>query len=74
MKNIWKYLLLGLGVVAVEWIFLAVFIGVFNGLGQTGAVVLGAAFFLAFEMAVCTGVIISKIERTKEKSDSNHAE
>ena len=63
MKNIWKYILIGLGVVIVEWIFLALFIEVFNGLGQTGGVVIGAAFFLAFEMVICTGVIISKIER-----------
>lgn len=65
MKNIWKYILIGLGVVIVEWIFLALFIEVFNGLGQTGGVVIGAAFFLAFEMVICTGVIISKIERIK---------
>lgn len=70
MKNIWKYILIGLGVVIVEWIFLALFIEVFNGLGQTGGVVIGAAFFLAFEMVICTGVIISKIERiNKSNSD-----
>lgn len=70
MKNIWKYILIGLGVVIVEWIFLALFIEVFNGLGQTGGVVIGAAFFLAFEIVICTGVIISKIERiNKSNSD-----
>lgn len=70
MKNIWKYILIGFGVVVVEWIFLALFIEVFNGLGQTGGVVIGAAFFLAFEMVICTGVIISKIERiNKSNSD-----
>ncbi len=74
MKNIWKYILIGLGVVVAEWVFLALFIEVFNGLGQTGGVVIGAAFFLAFEMVICTGVIISKIEQAKEKSDSNPTE
>lgn len=70
MKNIWKYILIGLGVVVAEWIFLALFIEVFNGLGQTGGVVIGAAFFLAFEMVICTGAIISKIERiNKSNSD-----
>ena len=74
MKNIWKYILIGLGVVVAEWVFLALFIEVFNGLGQTGGVVIGAAFFLAFEMVICTGAIISKIEQAKEKSDSNPTE
>ena len=67
MKNIWKYILIGLGVVVVEWIFLAVFHAWFNGLDQTGAVVIGAAFFLAFEMVICTGAIISKIDKAKNK-------
>lgn len=73
MKNTWKYILIGLGVVIVEWIFLAVFIELFNGLGQTEGVVIGAAFFLAFEMVICTGVVISKIEQTKEKSGNDSA-
>ena len=67
MKNIWKYILVGLGVVAVEWVFLAVFMEIFNGLTHEGALIVGSAFFLAFEMVVCTGVIVSKI---KQKDDS----
>ena len=66
MKNIWKYILVGLGVVAVEWVFLAVFMEIFNGLTHEGALIVGSAFFLAFEMVVCTGVIVSKI---KQKDD-----
>jgi len=54
MKTMWKYVLIGIGVVIVEWIFLALFIEIFNGLSQEGAVAVGAAFFLAFEMIVCT--------------------
>ena len=67
MKNIWKYIMVGLGVVAVEWVFLAVFMEIFNGLTHEGALIVGSAFFLAFEMVVCTGVIVSKI---KQKDDS----
>lgn len=63
MKNMWKYVLAGLCVVIVEWVFLALFREVFSGLSQEEAVVVGAAFFLAFEMVVCTGLIISKLEK-----------
>ena len=62
MKTMWKYVLVGICVVIVEWIFLALFSEIFNGLSQEGAVIVGAAFFLAFEIVVCTGLIISKRE------------
>ena len=45
MKNMGKYILIGIGVVIIEWIFLALFMEMFNGLSQEGAVVIGAAFF-----------------------------
>lgn len=66
MKNIGKYILIGLGVVFVEWIFLSFFSEMFNGLSQEGAVAVGSAFFLAFEMVICTGVIVSKIEKKND--------
>jgi len=37
----------------------------FNGLSQEGAVVIGAAFFLAFELVICTGAILSKLDKKK---------
>ena len=61
--KIGKYVLIGLVVVIVEWVFLSFFSSFFNGLSQEGAVAVGSAFFLAFEMVICTGVIISKIEQ-----------
>lgn len=67
MKNIWKYILIGLGVVIAEWVFLALSPAMFNGLEQTGAIITGAAFFLSFEMVICTGVIVSKINSLKNK-------
>ena len=69
MKNIGKYVLMGLGVVFLEWVFLAIFSEMFNGLSQEGAVAVGSAFFLAFEMVVCTGVIVSKIDKKKDDDD-----
>ena len=66
MKNIWKYILIGIGVVIIEWISLALFMEMFNGLSQEGAVVIGAAFFLAFEMVICTGAILSKMDKKND--------
>ena len=63
MKNMGKYILIGLGVVLAEWVFLALFSEMFNGLSQEGAVAIGSAFFLAFEMVICAGVIISRIDK-----------
>ena len=48
MKNIGKYVLMGLGVVFLEWVFLAIFSEMINGLSQEGAVAVGSSFFLAF--------------------------
>lgn len=69
MKNIGKYILIGLGVVLVEWVFLVFFSEMFNGLSQEGAVFVGSAFFLAFEMVICTGVIVSKIDKKKDSEE-----
>ena len=66
MKNMEKYILIGIGVVIIEWIFLALFMEIFNGLSQEGAVVIGAAFFLAFEMVICTGAILSKMDKKND--------
>ena len=67
MKNIWKYILIGLGTVVLEWIFLAIFYPLFNGMGELGGIIIGVGFFLAFEMVICTGAIISKINTNKDK-------
>lgn len=65
MKNRWKYFFIGIATVALEWSFLALLRPISN-LDQTGIVVVGAALFLAFEMVICTGAIISKIGKNKE--------
>lgn len=60
MKDVWKYILISLGVAAVELVFLVLFAKFFNGLTPTEALIIGAALFLAFEIVICTGAIISK--------------
>lgn len=65
MKKMWKYILAGLGVVLVEILFVVLFRDFLNGLSEVEAVVLAVGTFLAFEMVVCTGLIIAKMENKK---------
>lgn len=65
MKNMWKYVLAGLGVVLAEILFVVLFRDFLNGLSEVEAVILAVGTFLAFEMVVCTGLIISKLESKK---------
>ena len=69
MKNMWTYILIGLGVVVIEWIFLAFFYPWFNGMGELGGIIIGVGFFLAFEMVICTGAIISKIQMANKENE-----
>lgn len=34
-----------------------------NGLSQETAMVVGVGFFLAFEVALCTGLVLSKLKK-----------
>ena len=67
MKNAWQYVLIGLVVAAVEGAFLVLFAKLINGLTPTEALIIGAAFFLAFEIVICTGVIVSKLNSPKDE-------
>lgn len=60
MKEIGKSILIGLAVVIVEWVFLPLFLGVFDGMSETENLMIGIGFFLAFEMAFCTSLILAK--------------
>jgi len=66
MKNIWKYILIGLIVVIIQWFFLALMHDFFNGLSNEGALIAGVGFFLAFELTICTGLILSKLNIKKQ--------
>lgn len=52
--------LIGILVVIVEWIWLSVFAAWFDGLAMGEAITVGVGFFLAFEMAFCTCMIVWK--------------
>lgn len=67
MKHLLKYILFGVGAIIFEWIFLAMFGPLFNGMGELGGIIIGIGFFLAFEMVICTGAIISQINANKNK-------
>ena len=67
MKDAWIYILLGLVVVAFEWAFLIFFAKFFNGFTPTEALIVATALFLAFEMIICTGAIISKFDSPEDE-------
>lgn len=64
MKDMLKSVLIGIGVVLLLWIFIALFIPFFNGMSDEGAAIVGIGFFLAFELVICTRLILSKINRS----------
>lgn len=63
MKDMLKYVLIGIGVVLLQWAFVVLFIPFFNGMSGEVAAVLGVGFFLAFEIVICTGLVISKMRK-----------
>ena len=62
MKDIWKYILIGLGVAALYWLWVVFFPTFFNGLKWEAAITVGTGFFLSFEMVILAGIMISKIK------------
>lgn len=63
MKEIGKYILIGIGVMLLYWGWIAVFTVFLKGMGWEAAVTAGTGFFLSFEMVVLAGIIISKIKK-----------
>lgn len=57
MKDILKYILIGLGVVLLYWVWIAFFPSFFNGMTSEAATTVGTGFFLSFEMVVLAGII-----------------
>ena len=60
-----RYVLIGLGVVLLYWIWIAWFPSFFNGISQEGAITVGTGFFLSLELVVLTGVILEKFKSGK---------
>ena len=65
MKNIWKYILSGVVAAILCWVVVGVAAPFFNGMPLEAAVALWVGMFLACEMVILTGIIISKIENRK---------
>lgn len=63
MNSILKTIVIALCTVILEWLFVALVVTFFNGMSTEGAVALGTGFFLAFEMVICTGIIINKLKK-----------
>lgn len=63
MKNIWKYVLSGLGVGVIYLVWITIFSDILNGLSWEAAATVGTGFFLSFEMVILSGIIITKINK-----------
>lgn len=71
MKDIWKYVILGIAV-AIGGMFFSELIGfIFNGMDYGSATVLGMGMYLCVVVVTCTGIIISKIEKNSHDGDSD---
>lgn len=66
MKNIWKYSIIGIIVVLAEWLFVALCESFFDGSSMEVATIIGVGFFLAFELVICTGLIISRLNKDRD--------
>jgi len=60
IRRIGYAVLAGMLVVLVEWIFLSIVSAWLDGLSMGEALTVGVGFFLAFEMAFCTCLILCK--------------
>ena len=71
MKNIWKYILVGI-IVAAGGMFVADIAGhFFNGLGGYGfGCILGICLYLCIVVVTCTGIIIARIDSKSSKDNS----
>ena len=65
MKDMIKYVFAGIGVVLLLWFFVACYVSFFNGMSKEIGAITGVGSFLAFELVICTGAIISKIKKDK---------
>ena len=54
---------IGLATVLLEGILIALTPVFLSGLSYTEGIIAGTGFFLAFEMVICTGAVIAKIEK-----------
>ena len=63
MRTIWRSIGAGIVVVICAFVFMSLFAQVFNGMPMEISVLIGLGLFLAFEITVCTGVILAKLDK-----------
>lgn len=71
MKNIWKYIILGIAVAIVGMFVSDLIRSIFNGMDYGSALALGMGMYLCVVVVTCTGIIISKIEKNSHDGDSD---
>lgn len=70
MKNIWRYILLGIAV-AVGGMFVSDITGhFFNGMDYGSASVLGMCMYICVVIVTCTGVIVAKLSENSRSEES----
>lgn len=70
MKEIWKYICIGIAV-AVGGMFFSDILGdFFNGMDYGSAAVLGICMYLCVVVVTCTGIIVSKIDGKSHSDES----
>lgn len=73
MKEIWKYICIGIAV-AAGGMFISDILGdFFNGMDYGSAAVLGICMYLCVVVVTCTGIIVSKIDG-KSHSDGSRGQ
>lgn len=71
MKNVWQYILVGIAV-AIGGMFLSDAAGkFFNGMDYGSACVLGICMYLCVVIVTCTGIIITKLNKSIRSVETN---
>lgn len=65
VKTIAKSILAGLGAMAGGLVFSALFAQFWNGMGRETGALLGMGCWLCLTAAVCTGIVLARLENRK---------
>ncbi len=63
MKNIGIAILIAVGTIFLEWMWLGICQSFFSGMSMETATIAGVGFFLAAELVICTGIILAKLDK-----------
>ena len=70
MNKIWQFFIAGIAV-AIGGLFVSDLLGnLFNGMDYGSAAVLGICMYLCVVVVTCTGIIISKLDKTANSEES----